>query len=79
MALKYFGNGNPLGKTIVFKDDNLAPMTVTGVIGKVPENSHFHFSLFASMSTLPEASNPSWMNSNFHTYLVLPKGYDIKN
>jgi putative ABC transport system permease protein len=78
VALKYFGDENPLGKTLVFKDDNLAPMTVTGVMDEMPENSHFHFSLFASMSSLPEANDPSWTTSNFHTYLVLPIGYDYK-
>jgi len=42
----------------------------------VPEASHFHFGLFASMSSLQEARSDSWMESNFFTYLVLPKGYD---
>jgi putative ABC transport system permease protein len=28
------------------------------------------------MTTLPEAREPSWMTSNFFTYLELPEGYD---
>jgi putative ABC transport system permease protein len=77
VAQKYFGTQDPIGKVLEFKD-NHAALKVTGVIDKVPANSHFQFGLFASMSTLPEARDPSWMTSNFYTYLVLPEGYDYK-
>jgi len=77
VAHKYFGNDNPIGKVLSFKDDKAA-LTITGEIDEVPVNSHFHFGLFASMASLPEAREQSWMSSNFYTYLVLPKGYDYK-
>jgi putative ABC transport system permease protein len=77
VAQKYFGNGNPIGKVLVFKDDK-ASLTVTGEIDEVPVNSHFHFGMFASMASLPEARTGSWLESNFYTYLVLPKGYNYK-
>jgi len=77
VAEKYFGRENPIGKVLDFTDDH-HNLTVTGVIEGVPETSHFHFDLFASMSTLPESREPSWMSSNFFTYLVLPQGYDAK-
>jgi putative ABC transport system permease protein len=79
VARKYFGTEDALGKTIVFKEDNLAPMKVTGIIDEIPENSHFHFGLLASLAGWPEANDPSWLSSNFHTYLLLPKNYDYKN
>lgn len=75
VAQKYFGRADPLGKVLQFPDDKAA-LTVTGLIDTVPENSHFHFGLFASMITLPEAREPSWMESNFFTYLELTEGYD---
>jgi len=75
VAKKYFGDADPIGKVLVFKDAN-ASLTVTGLMDAVPEASHFHFGLFASMSSLQEARSDSWMESNFFTYLVLPKGYD---
>jgi putative ABC transport system permease protein len=78
VARKYFGMGDALGKTIVFKEDNLAPMKVTGVIDEIPENSHFHFGLLAAMAGLPEAKDPTWMDGSFHTYLLLTKGYDYR-
>lgn len=77
LAKKYFGNDDPMGKVISFKDGKAA-YTVTGMIDKVPVNSHFHFELFASMASLPESREPTWMSSNFFTYLVLAEGYDYK-
>jgi len=78
LAHKYFGNEDPMGKVIAFKDGKNAACKVTGVIDKVPLNSHFHFEIFASMASLPEAKEPTWMSSNFYTYLVLADGYDYK-
>ena len=78
LAYKYFGNEDPMGKVISFKDGKNAACKVTGVIDKVPVNSHFHFELFASMASLPESREPTWMSSNFYTYLVLADGYDYK-
>jgi len=71
LATKYFGKEEPIGKLIHFKDDKNASFKVTGVIDKVPLNSHFHFDLFASMSGLAESREANWMSSNFYTYLVL--------
>ncbi|PSR54996.1 cell division protein FtsX [Adhaeribacter arboris] len=77
VARKFFGTADPIGKVLYFKDFN-ASLKVTGVIEKVPANSHFHFAIFASMASFPDAKSPSWMTSEFYTYLVLPKGYDYK-
>lgn len=77
LAKKFFGNEDPIGKVLEFRDDSLQ-MTVTGLIDKVPENSHFHFELFASMAGYADSRSPSWMTSGYYTYLVLPSGYDPK-
>jgi len=77
MARKYFGNDDPMGKTLTIKSWNAA-YTITGVIEQVPTNSHFAFDLFVSMASFPDAKSPSWMSSEFFTYLVLPKDYDYK-
>ena len=79
LAHKYFGNEDPVGKVISFKEGDKAAYKVTGVINKVPLNSHFHFELFASMTSLPESKEPTWMSSNFYTYLVLKDGHDYKS
>ena len=75
MARKYFGNQDPMGKVLIVKSGNAA-YKITGLIEEVPTNSHFQSDLFVSMASFPEAKSPSWMTSEFYTYLVLPEGYD---
>ena len=77
IAKKYFGKEDAIGKVLFFKDWNRS-YKVTGVLDKIPDNSHFHFDFFTSMAGLDEAKSDSWMSSNFYTYLVLRKGYDYK-
>ncbi|WP_128546999.1 ABC transporter permease [Larkinella soli] len=76
-ARKYFGAANPIGKVFTVKDRNLT-LQVTGLMEAVPANSHFRFDLLASMGSLPDARSPSWMMSEFFTYLVLAPGADPK-
>ena len=77
LAEKYFGNEDPLNKILSFPD-NHETFKVTGVINKVPANSHFHFDMFGSMMSLNAAKSDSWMESNFFTYLLLKPGFDYK-
>jgi putative ABC transport system permease protein len=77
VAKKYFGNEDPIGKVLLFKDLNTS-FKITGVMRPMPVNSHFHFDLFASMASFPQSREFSWMTSEYYTYLVLPKGYDYK-
>ncbi|WP_375444085.1 ABC transporter permease [uncultured Fibrella sp.] len=74
-AEKYFGKENPIGKVLTVKSWNTA-FTITGVMQDVPANSHFHGDFFASMVSLPDAKSTSMMTSEYHTYLVLPEGYE---
>ncbi|SEM61790.1 putative ABC transport system permease protein [bacterium A37T11] len=72
-ALKYFGSLQVLGRTFSIEGgDSL--LTVTGVMKDIPENSHFHADVFASMAGLPDATSTSWMDSEFYTYLLLRPG-----
>ncbi len=75
-ARKYFGNDDPIGKTLAIGTRE-APYKVTGVIDKVPDNSHFHFDAFLSLSTL-HITNATWSNLGPYTYLVLDKNADPK-
>jgi putative ABC transport system permease protein len=52
-AAKIFGDVNPIGKTVYFKDPNFAllPCIVTAVVEDVPKNSHFKFNALLSMKT----------------------------
>jgi putative ABC transport system permease protein len=77
LAQKYFGNQDPMGQFLNLKNQNQR-YKITGVMADIPVNSHFHFDIFGAMQTLPEAKEQTWMNSNFHTYLLLPKEYDYR-
>ena len=75
-AKKYFGNQGAIGKTLLIGARN-APYKVTGVIDKVPDNSHFHFDAFLSLSSF-HITNPTWSNLGYHTYLLLNNNADPK-
>ena len=73
-AEKYFGTSPALGKTLRFGKEQEV-RNVTGVIDKVPDNTHFHFDAFLSTADLG-IKTPTWSNVGFYTYLVLNKGVD---
>jgi putative ABC transport system permease protein len=71
-AKKYFGNSNPINKTLrVGNDSNL--YRVTGVMQDCPRNSQIQFDLLASFSSLgitKDAEDTYW-DANYTTYLLL--------
>lgn len=75
-AKKYFGDADPLGKQLVIGLRD-ALYKVTGVFDKVPDNTHFHFDAFISLSTF-KIPNPTWSNLGTFTYLKLNKNADAK-
>ncbi|PRX43044.1 ABC transporter permease [Salegentibacter salegens] len=77
-AKRYFGTENPIGKRLNFEIWD-KQFTVTAVIEEIPENSHFEFGMFASMNGYEYANSTSWVNSDFHTYLLLKDGAQFKN
>ena len=55
-AQKYFGDEDPIGKTLRFNNDT--DYRITGIAENIPSNSHFHFDFMASFATLPESRSP---------------------
>ncbi len=58
IARSYFGSQNPIGKKIKFNGrylENTYILTVTGVIAKIPENSHLNFNFITSTETFFQA------------------------
>ena len=80
LARKYFGRLDPLGSMLTLENRYL--VKVTGVIRRLPKNTHLSFSALVSMPTLAEMDGQSvlerWGNNSFHTYALLPENYDIK-
>ncbi|MBP7643274.1 MAG: ABC transporter permease [Saprospiraceae bacterium] len=85
----YFGNEDPMDKTIEIKDIGIwdekgfnsfeGKFTVTGIVEKIPSNSHFHFELLASMSSNTIANSQNWLSGQYATYLSLHDGTDHKS
>ncbi len=76
-SVKYFGKEDPIGKVLKFEEMG-REFKVTGVIEKIPDNSHFHFDVFASMEGVEGADEPTWIQSNYFTYVELREGVDPK-
>jgi putative ABC transport system permease protein len=69
-ANKYFGNKDPLGKTIMFSDS--IPYEVTGIFKDIPGNSHIHFDLLVPFKSLH--TEEDWSSWNYYTYLLFSSG-----
>ena len=74
LAKKYFGQEEPMGKSI---KTGTQLFKVTGVMEDMPDNSHFHFDGVISFSTL-HATGHTWSNAVYYTYLQLDKQADPK-
>ncbi len=75
-AEKIFGDEDPVGKTVIL--DNEFDYEITGVFDKVPNNSHFKFNIFGSLTSLEQSRRDFWMSLNFQTYILLKQGADYK-
>ena len=80
MANKYFGNGDPTGKTLTL--NNGKQFTVTGVLKEIPKNSHLQFGFLSSFKTLEAIRGRSllsddWLNNSYKTYLTLNDNADL--
>ncbi|KAB2844949.1 MAG: FtsX-like permease family protein, partial [Melioribacteraceae bacterium] len=77
---KFFGDENPIGKTLVFNQkDGKQNFLVTGLLNNVPPNSHFHFSFLVSQSTNKAMWLNNWTWSQFYTYLLFKDNIDIND
>jgi putative ABC transport system permease protein len=79
-ALKYFGNENPIGKTIHLTTEwEGGAYTVEGVFEDIPENSHIQFDFLFAIDNLlvnQQFKYWGWYWTNFYTYLELKPGID---
>jgi putative ABC transport system permease protein len=73
-AARYFGDADPIGKTL--KTGN-STFEVVGVIDDVPFNSHFRFDAVSARNNLPKQLG-NWGNFGVFTYLLFPRDFDVK-
>jgi putative ABC transport system permease protein len=76
-AAKYFGDENPIGKTL--RVDDRVDLTVTGIIQNVPGNSHLQFDLVAPFGTVKEfgLEIEGWNQFAHKTYVLLAENTDL--
>lgn len=76
-ARKYFGDEDPMGKTIV-ADNGFMLLTVTGILENMPANTHFQADFFISLASGYEEygrwSRENWDSFFFYTYIMLEPG-----
>lgn len=83
-AKRYFGNEDPIGKTLKGSDSpgrsNAGDYTVTAVIQDIPSNSHFKFNILLSLSTfrisIPEVFD-YWGYADFYTYFLVNENFNL--
>lgn len=83
MARKYFGDEDPMGKTI--RNNGRAEYTVTGVFEDFPANSHISIDAMLSFQTYArliglkdESEITQWQWDGFMTYVLMRPGTDPK-
>ena len=76
MAHKYFGNVEPLGKTL---EINQQQYEITGVVADSPENTHIKYDFIASLRTLKDWDEMSnWYSTMFFTYLKIKPNVNVE-
>ncbi|RIJ48242.1 hypothetical protein D1614_10945 [Maribellus luteus] len=78
MARKYFGNENPMGKSLLVMGE--MPLTVCGVFEDLPDNTQFEFDMAFPYDVL-KTVNPyaeQWNASGTNTWVKLNPGVDAK-
>lgn len=83
LAKKYFGEENPLGKTI--RNNGKDDYQVTGVFEDLPEHSHMKIDALLSFATYAklvgmkdESELNQWQWDGFHTYVLLNDQANVK-
>jgi putative ABC transport system permease protein len=74
MARKYYGPGDPVGRTLSVGGQDYE---VTAVAADPPERTHLRYGIIASMATIQnERYMNNWHSTMFYTYLKLKPGVE---
>lgn len=75
-AKRFFGSTDPMGKVLIMTRDKF-PVTVTGIMKDIPENSHFKAAMIISAATFERSDssfNQQWNNYGWSAYVLLKPG-----
>ncbi len=80
-ARRYFGNDDPIGKTVDVKTSkgNFIPYTVKGVMKDIPQKSHLQFDILYSLASeqMLKDNGATWIWTAFGTYVLMKDGADV--
>ncbi len=76
MAKKYFGNDDPMGKTLqLMLNEEKQPFTVVGLVDTYPDESSIRFDMLISFANFynifPERVNQAWFSVFLETFILL--------
>ncbi len=69
-AKKIFGDEDPINQMLKIGNDE-THYKVTGIMGEVPENTHFRASAIGSFMTNPRSTDDEWLSNSFDSYVML--------
>lgn len=77
-AEQYFGDEDPIGKSLILNDNVKKVYEVTGVINDFPSTSHVSFDFMITLAGDPfwKGENTSWCCQNYINYVRLKPGTD---
>jgi putative ABC transport system permease protein len=80
-AEKYFAKENPVGKTLIVNDNKDRPYVIGGVVENFRSTSHIQFDFLIGMTGLEfwKGEQSDWGASNYHTYIMIDEGTDVKS
>jgi putative ABC transport system permease protein len=80
-ARKYFGDTNPIGKTIHAELAPQIPRKISLVFRDLPESTHLKYDVLFRFESLPAGVSPRQMlfNIGLFTYLVMPENYNVNS
>jgi len=82
MAVKYFGDEDPIGQTLTVDFGTKVDVTVTGVIADHPPTTDFAprilapMELFGSALPTPDEFFNNWISNQIRAYVLVPKTHD---
>ena len=84
VAKKFFGDKNPINKTLhIMTNIGEATSRITGVIKDMPRNSHFHLNIMLSMGSAPNVLShlelTDWGNMSVYSYILMPENTSIES
>ena len=79
MAIKYFGDEDPIGKSLLFDIDRGEPRLISGVMEDPSPQSHMQFGFLVPITTFGKDNLGRWRNWGTYTYAKMTTGFETSS